>query len=279
MDSERIHRAKSKDGTEIVGRVEGHGPPLVLVHGSLEDGDLCWQAMLPDLRQHFTCYLPSTRSRGLSGASDDLTPQRRVEDIVSFIASVGEPVRLFGESDGATLTLAAAAQSKGVAAVGVYEPVAFEVADQNLMAALEATLGRVGDAVSDGRTTDAARIFCELVANDDELSELARSSYLDEAARYLPVMLEELQQERQSTGATGTDTSLLHQITEPTLVMYGQRTALDDFFPVGARHVADHVSESQLHAVPAAGHFGVAMRPQPIADQLIRFLQDAARPS
>ena len=29
--NERIHRAVSADGTEIAGRVQGHGPPLILV--------------------------------------------------------------------------------------------------------------------------------------------------------------------------------------------------------------------------------------------------------
>ncbi len=37
MTNERIHRAMSRDGTEIAGRVYGQGPPLVLVHGAMDD--------------------------------------------------------------------------------------------------------------------------------------------------------------------------------------------------------------------------------------------------
>jgi hypothetical protein len=42
MNEKRIQRAISTDGTEIVGRVVGHGPALVLVHGGVGHGDLAW---------------------------------------------------------------------------------------------------------------------------------------------------------------------------------------------------------------------------------------------
>lgn len=61
-----IHRAVSADGTEISGRVHGQGPPLVLVHGALHDGDIAWSALVSHLTERFTCFLPSLRSRGLS---------------------------------------------------------------------------------------------------------------------------------------------------------------------------------------------------------------------
>lgn len=100
MSTDRIHRAVSAAGTEILGRVHGQGPPLVLVHGGLEDGDLCWASLLPALRDRFTCYLPSRRGRGLSGDSDDLSPERLVEDVTAFVDSIGPPVGIVGESDG-----------------------------------------------------------------------------------------------------------------------------------------------------------------------------------
>lgn len=38
----------------------------------------------------------STRNRGASGASADLSPQRLVEDVTAYATSVGEPVGLAG---------------------------------------------------------------------------------------------------------------------------------------------------------------------------------------
>ena len=67
MDDDQIHVAVSNDGTKIAGRVQGQGAPIVLVHGGLGDGEVSWFFMLPFLVEHFTCYLMSTRGRGLSG--------------------------------------------------------------------------------------------------------------------------------------------------------------------------------------------------------------------
>ena len=124
MTGDQIHRAVSADGTEIAGRVQGQGPPLVLVHGPVHDGDIAWGALLPLLTDRFTCYLPSLRGRGLSGDNPDHSPPRShfQEDVNAFVDSIGEPVYLMGWSDGGSLALGAAAHSDAVAAVAAYEP-------------------------------------------------------------------------------------------------------------------------------------------------------------
>ena len=73
--NERIHRAVSADGTEIAGRVQGLGPPLILVHGAYGDGEIAWKALLPYLTDRYSCYLPSTRGRGLSSDNPDHSPR------------------------------------------------------------------------------------------------------------------------------------------------------------------------------------------------------------
>ena len=98
MNEKRIHRAVSADGTEIAGRVVGEGPALVLVHGGIGHGDLAWEALLPHLTDRFTCYLPSTRGRGLSSDNPDHSPARLEEDVTAFVDSIGEPVCLVGWS-------------------------------------------------------------------------------------------------------------------------------------------------------------------------------------
>lgn len=121
MTEKRIHRAVSADGTEIVGRVAGQGPALVLLHAGLEDGDL-WEHVLPHLTGRFICSLPSTRGRGLSGDNPDRSPPRLVEDVGAFADSIGAPVFLAGESMGAHLALAAAERAGAVTAVPAWEP-------------------------------------------------------------------------------------------------------------------------------------------------------------
>lgn len=271
MAADRIHSARSADGTVIAGHVSGDGPPLVLVHGSLEDGRTCWQAMLPLLRAHFRCYLPSTRGRGLSGSATDLTPQRRLEDVVMFVESIGEPVLLFGESDGGALALGAAAATGAVRAVAAYEPTVFEVADPELQSTLEATIPSVAEAVEGNQLTEAAEIFSSLIANDDELAALSASGYLEEAGRYMPNFLSELEQATASDAPGPTDPSRLTSISVPTLLMFGTHTELRDWFSRGVHRVAELVTDSETREITGAGHFGVALNEHTIADQLTRF--------
>src|SRR5829696_9245508 len=117
MTDERIHRAVSADGTEIAGRVRGRGPALVLVHGGIGDGDIAWEALLSHLTDRFTCYLPSTRGRGLSSDNPDHSPARLEEDVTAFVDSIGEPVCLVGWSGSGAWVLGAATRSGSVAAV------------------------------------------------------------------------------------------------------------------------------------------------------------------
>jgi len=93
-DFNQIYRAVSDDGTEIVGRVTGQGPPLVLLPAGPGDSITTWRFLLPFLSDHFTCYLVDTRGRGLSAHSNDHSPERLVQDIKAFIKSIGKPVGL-----------------------------------------------------------------------------------------------------------------------------------------------------------------------------------------
>ena len=74
MNSERLHGATSLDGTAIVGRVHGHGAPLVFVHGVTGDGDVDWDPPLPLVAPRLSCYLLSTRGRS-TPASATTPPQ------------------------------------------------------------------------------------------------------------------------------------------------------------------------------------------------------------
>lgn len=118
----RTHHVTTTDGVSIGGTVHGRGSPIVLAHGVMGDGDLDWEGLLPHVAGRFTCHLPSWRGRGLSGDHPDLSPGRRVDDIIAYVESIGEPVGLVGWSGGASLAVGAAARSDAVDVVAALDP-------------------------------------------------------------------------------------------------------------------------------------------------------------
>ena len=271
MSTEPIHRAYSDDGTEIAGRVHGQGPALVLVHGQADDGELDWAGLLPYLTDRFTCYVPSTRGRGLSGEHPDLSPERRVEDVTAFVDSIGEPVALLGTSHGGMLALGAAARSSEVTAAVAYEPPAPEALSEEEAQRFEAPTEAMARAVTEGRLTDAMRSFAEFVVNDDELAAFRAVDYVETTAKYAPTLLTELQLEAQPGAFSPTNPALLAQITAPVLLLHGTRTPLR-WFTDAVHHVANHVTDAEIREISGAGHAGPILQPETIANEVIRFL-------
>jgi len=200
MTDERIHRAVSADGTEIAGRVLGRGPVLVLVHGGIGDGDVAWGALLPHLTDRFTCYLPSTRGRGLSSDNPDHSPARLEEDVTAFVDSIGEPVCLVGWSGSGAWVLGAAVRSASVAAVAAYEPGVVSVMRDDDLARTSATMEQVGIAAADGRLVDAVRAFAAWICTDPEIAALEETDFYERWAGCVPAMLHFVQEDASYEG-------------------------------------------------------------------------------
>ena len=279
MTDDRIHRAVSADGTEIAGRVQGQGPPLVLVHGAIGDGGSAWEALLPHLTDRFTCYLPSTRGRGLSGDNPDHSPPRLEEDVTAFVDSLGEPVCLVGWSGGGAWVLGAAAHSGSVAAVAAYEPGVVSVMREDDLARTGATLEQMGMAAADGRLVDAVRAFAPWICIDNEIAALEETDFFERWAVGVPAMLQFFQHDALYEGPRSTDPEVLQQVASPVLLLRGQQTELDTWFADSAQHIAQHVADPHVRELPGLGHFAPLVAPEPLAEGLISFFESARQPA
>lgn len=279
MSEDRILRVVSTDGTEVAGRVHGEGPPLALVHGGLSDGEQAWHPLLPFLETRFTCYLISTRGRGLSAepADDDYSLERLVEDVVSLVDGVGQPVGLVGHSLGGALALGAAANSAAVSAVAVYEPAVFE-APSEVNPRAEAKAARIGEAVAENRLAEAARAMVEGAVTDDEMAEISRADVFESWAMNVRAALKEAQQAGASQRPTPTDASVLKRIEVPVLYLHGSQTPTT-WYVEGARHVAGHVADFRQVEVVGAAHLTPYLAPELIADELVQFFEAVSEPA
>jgi pimeloyl-ACP methyl ester carboxylesterase len=279
MPEDRIHRAVSADGTEIAGRVQGEGPPLVMVHGGIGDGDIAWEALLPYLTDRFTCYLPSTRGRGLSGDNPDHSPPRLAEDVTAFVDSIGEPVCLLGWSGSGAWVLGASAHSGSVAAVAAYEPGVISVMRQEDFAGARATMERMGMAATDGRLVDAVRAFTPWICTEDEIAALEETDFFARWAGAVPALLQFFQHDATYAGPRSTDPEVLRQVAAPVLLLRGQRTKLRTFFAETAQHIAQHVPDPHVRELRGVGHFAPLLGPEPLAAELISFFESVRQPA
>jgi pimeloyl-ACP methyl ester carboxylesterase len=277
MTDERIHRAVSADGTEIVGRVRGRGPALVLVHGGIGDGDIAWEALLPSLTDRFTCYLPSTRGRGLSSDNPDHSPARLEEDITAFVDSIGEPVCLVGWSGSGPWMLGAAARSRSVAAVAAYEPFVVSVMRGDDLARTFATMEQIGVAAADDRLADAVRAFAPWICTDDEIAALEETDFYERWAGCVPAMLRFVQQDAAYEGPRSTDPEMLATVAAPVLLLRGRQTLLGTFFADSAQHIAQHIADPHVRELPGVGHFAPLLAPEAIAKEVIPFVASAGQ--
>jgi pimeloyl-ACP methyl ester carboxylesterase len=283
MTDTRIHRTTSADGTEIAGRVLGNGPPLVLVHGGIGDGEFAWTELLPHLTDRFTCYLPSTRGRGLSADSPDRSLPRLSEDITAFVASIDEPVCLMGWSGGGPLVLDAAAQLDNVTAVAAWEsgatpsdPAPEVQAD---LGRLGAAMEQVGLAAAEGRLVDAVRAFLIGICNDEEIAAVEGTDFHERWSAGIPELLaffQNLMAPQEPGPDAGTSPA---RVSAPTLLLVGTESLLHGAFSGFADHLASVVGGARVREVPGVGHFAPVVAPAVVAEELTRFFKTALQPA
>jgi pimeloyl-ACP methyl ester carboxylesterase len=279
MAPRQTHTAVSQDGIRIVGTVHGEGPPVVLVHGAVADGESEWGPLLPYLTDHFTCYLPSTRGRGLSDPHPDRSREARVQDITAFVDSIGEQVGLIGTSGGAMIALGVPARTSAVSTLVAREPVVFEVMDDDTRARFEEVVDELAAGIDRGDPLAGALPFLGWAANAEEVAALSASDEgMDEFLAYLPIDLEEFREALAFRGPSPTEPATLARISAPTLVLHGARTS-QAWFTTSALTVADLVPGATAREIEGVGHFGHLVEPEREARILVPYLEASLQPA
>lgn len=124
VEAERFD-VRSTDGTSIAVWADGDGPPLVVVHGGLNDHTTD-RPFIDELRGGVTTFAIDRRGRGASGDGPDYAIEREFEDIAAVVDAVaartGQAVSVWGHSYGADCAMGAAARTDNAARLVLYEP-------------------------------------------------------------------------------------------------------------------------------------------------------------
>ena len=116
---------RSADGTPLAVWVDGDGPPLVMVHGSIAD-HTTFAPFVEVLRHEWTTWAMDRRGFGASGDAPGYAIERDFEDVAAVVDAVaartGGPVTLWGHSYGANCAMGGAALTPNVQHLVLYEP-------------------------------------------------------------------------------------------------------------------------------------------------------------
>ena len=111
----------SKDGTRIEYRQLGHGPGVVILHGSMESAQSHMQ-LAQGLADNFTVYLPERRGHTLGVPFvRDYSMQKEIEDLGALLTKTGTHY-VFGVSAGGLIALEAVCILPAIDKVVLYEP-------------------------------------------------------------------------------------------------------------------------------------------------------------
>jgi pimeloyl-ACP methyl ester carboxylesterase len=111
----------SRDGTTIGYRQFGHGPGIILVHGSMQAAQN-FGKLAAALADAFSVYVPDRRGRGASGPpGDHYSLTTECEDLDAFLTTTSTH-NVFGLSSGALIALEAARTLPAIHKVALYEP-------------------------------------------------------------------------------------------------------------------------------------------------------------
>lgn len=169
-DAERLN-VQSADGTLIAVWADGNGPPLVLVHGALNDHTTD-RPFIDELRGSVTTFAIDRRGRGASGDGPDYAIEREFEDVAAVVDAVaartGQAVSVWGHSYGADCAMGAAARTDNVARLVLYEPGLGFTCSDSVLEAIEAVDTAVAAGDLEGALLTALRGIVELT--EDEIA-------------------------------------------------------------------------------------------------------------
>jgi pimeloyl-ACP methyl ester carboxylesterase len=115
----------SADGTSVAVWVEGEGPALVLVHGSIAD-HTTFDPFVAVLRHDMTTFSMDRRGFGASGDTPDYSIEQDFADVAAVVDAVaartGGQVALWGHSYGANCAMGGAALTDNIHHLILYEP-------------------------------------------------------------------------------------------------------------------------------------------------------------
>ncbi len=258
---------RSADGTSIAVFVDGEGPPLVMVHGSMSDHTTSG-LLVDELRNEVTTFSIDRRGFGASGDAEVYAMEREFEDVATAVDAVaartGDPVAVWGHSYGANCALGGAALSANVHRLVLYEPSLGMVYEPGVLDAIE---NKVAAGDLEGALLDVLVGIAGMT--DAEVAAMRASTKMPWEARLaaVPTLPRECRAEEESEWQPGQ----FDAIAAPTLMLTGAQS------PAVVTEVTERVAAAIPHVrvsvIEGEGHFAHRNQPAMVAGMVLDFVR------
>jgi pimeloyl-ACP methyl ester carboxylesterase len=253
---------RSRDGTSLAAWLDGDGPPLVLVHGSMCDHTR-FDPLVAELRDGMTTFAMDRRGFGASADAGGYSIEREFEDVAAVVDAVAEraggPVALWGHSYGAGCAMGAAALTSNIHHLILYEPGLGLAYPTGSIQAIEKALA-AGD-----REAAIFIAFGALDLTDDERDAMRSSPLWPVRLASAPTLPRECRTEESWTYRPGQ----FDAVTARTLMLTGSETPPDvrDL----AHRAAAAIPHTEMRVLEGHGHFAFQDEPAMVAAIIRQF--------
>ena len=255
---------QSADGTPLAVWVDGGGPPLVMVHGSIAD-HTTFDPFVDVLRDEWTTFAMDRRGFGASGDAPGYRIERDFEDVAAVVDAVsartGGAVALWGHSYGANCAMGGAVRTINVHHLVLYEPSLGVTYPPGSIEAIEESLA-AGD-----REAAIVAVFAGILEMTEDEIDAVRSSPLwpvrVAAAHTVP---RECRAEESWVYGPG----WFDGIAAPTLLLAGSESVPE--LSKATRAAADAIAGAQVTALDGHGHFAHKTDPGLVTEIIREFI-------
>jgi pimeloyl-ACP methyl ester carboxylesterase len=263
----------SADGTRIAYQRCGDGPPLVLVHGTLDDHQR-WAQLLPALGERFTVFVFDRRGRGGSMAADGApyAIEREFEDVAAVVDATGEPAHLLGHSYGALCALEAALLTENLRKLVLYEPpiLAWAGGPSSPPGEMRTAKAKIETLLAAGDQEGAVLVFArEIVQLPEEVIAMFRA--MPEWQGVL-AMAPTIADEVNGVGGYVFDPARFQDLTTPALLLMGGESP--PFLQAATEAVAGALPHCRLAVLPGQGHLAMDLAPELFLREITQFLSE-----
>jgi len=250
----------TSDGETVAVWVEGNGPPLVLVHGSMSNHS-GFAPLIGELRDEVTALAMDRRGFGASPDGTEYSAEREFTDVATVVdaaaSRTGEPVVLLGHSWGASCALGAASRLSSLRALVLYEP---SLGLRYPPGSIDRMAARVASGDNESAVVEMLADIAGLT--DSEIDALRAQPNWPERVATAPTVIREARIEE------GWDwqPDRFADIDVPTLLLTGSETTAE--LAEVTAYTAAAIPGARVHVLVGHGHVAHRFAPAVVAEVL-----------